>query len=221
MNARRYHAALFGIVSGCIVCSGCGESNATLAQAAAKSNACAPFAVHPGTVDPTPYPYDCVPPRGAEEGTYIAQFSGSLAGCYFTSIGTARLLPNADGSGGTHCFVTTLDMDTTNPLCIAVANLGGEGIAVRFRGTYTYTGDGDLCEVFQIIGGLLDGATFPALTQVLPDGNLVVSTLDVRSFCPEPPASRPGTPTLLGTGIGHRIGEKGDDPRGSGKLDCG
>src|SRR5438105_15397733 len=51
----------------------------------------------------TPYDYDAPPRPGKERGTYMAAGTGSLGpDCFFTCIGTAKYLPNPDGSRGKH-----------------------------------------------------------------------------------------------------------------------
>src|SRR5256885_9838030 len=63
-----------------------------------------PAAGHADITNTTPYDYDSPPKPGKERGTYMAAATGSLGpDCFFTFIGTAKYLPNPDGSGGKHC----------------------------------------------------------------------------------------------------------------------
>lgn len=212
--------ALMTLVPGLLLASisGC-NSDAITASAATvpSSNPNAESGFDPS--DPTPYDYDNPPPPGAETGTYIATFVGSAGGCFAVGTGTFKLLANPDGSGGRHLFRGTLALDKTFPQCASLGAQIAEGPAV-IAGTYTYNGDGTLCEDLHIVGGPLDGEPAPALTYVSPDGsNIIPNFSDVRAHCPDVPAPGPAFAPLIGLGIGFRIGVFGDDPPGSGLLD--
>jgi hypothetical protein len=166
-------------------------------------------------IDATPHDYDHVPPPGTEGGTYHASFRASILGCFFTAAGTAKLLPNPDGTGGKHCFKTNNEVDQTLPECAAVAPLL-EAPIVGF-GEYTYNGDGTLCENLKVVGGPFDGTPVPFLTYVDPDGKwLMVHSQDATQVCP----GLPPNGFIVGDGRGDRIGRQGDDPSGSGELAC-
>src|SRR5437773_12041530 len=69
----------------------------------------------------TPYDYDQPPAPGKEQGTYMAAATGSFGpDCFFTFIGTAKYLPNPDGSAA-------------SPAPRANARLRGAAPAVRSR----------------------------------------------------------------------------------------
>jgi hypothetical protein len=165
----------------------------------------------------TPYDYDRPPPRGAERGTYMAAATGSLGpDCFFTFIGTAKYLPNPDGSGGRHCTKGNIELSGTGPACALGKPF--EAMPVVSTANYTYNGDGTLCERVTIVGGLLDGMQFPFHTYLDPNGMWVfVTTQDIAYPC----AGATSTiPELTSQGPGYRIGKFGDDPPGSGELPC-
>src|SRR3989441_7338783 len=92
----------------------------------------------------TPYDYDYPPKRGRERGTYMAAATGALGpDCFFTFIGGAKLLPNPDRSGGTHCAKGNIELSGSGPLCALKPQ--AEGALVVIGGTYTYNRDGTLC----------------------------------------------------------------------------
>jgi len=66
----------------------------------------------------TPYDYDQPPAPGREQGTYMAAATGSFGpDCFFTAIGTAKYLPNPDGSGGKHCTKGNVELTGSGPGC--------------------------------------------------------------------------------------------------------
>src|SRR5881628_455696 len=66
----------------------------------------------------TPYDYDHPPKPGTERGTYMAAATGSFGpDCFFTFIGTAKYLPNPDGSGGKHCTKGNVELSGSGPGC--------------------------------------------------------------------------------------------------------
>src|SRR5439155_889250 len=66
----------------------------------------------------TPYDYDQPPAPGKEQGTYMAAATGSFGpDCFFTAIGTAKYLPNPDGSGGKHCTKINVELSGSGPGC--------------------------------------------------------------------------------------------------------
>src|SRR2546423_4475259 len=69
-------------------------------------------------VETTPYPYAKPPAPGIEKGTYAYNGSG-FAGpdCFFTIAGTAKFLPNTDGSGGSLCAKSNIQFVGTGPFC--------------------------------------------------------------------------------------------------------
>jgi hypothetical protein len=167
--------------------------------------------------DPTPYDYERIPKPGKERGTYSATAGGTLpTGCAFASIGMAKLLPNAEGTGGTHCFKASIEVDGTTPSCAALKTLLEPSLFV-IGGTYRYNGDGTLCENLAIIGGPLDGQAVTFHSQVDPKGKWVMlSAQNVAYACPGLDPHGGG----LADGLGLKIGKFGDDPPGSGVLPC-
>jgi hypothetical protein len=165
----------------------------------------------------TPYDYQHPPKPGKERGTYMAAGTGMLGpDCFFTFIGTAKYLPNPDGSGGRHCTKGDVELSGTGPLCALKA---AEGTLVVLSGTYTYNGDGTLCETNTIVGTPLDGTVLPLHTYVDTKGRWVFATTqDIAYACPG------GAPSNLGQvnsqGPGYKISSFGDDPPGSGQLPC-
>src|SRR5436309_13180366 len=64
----------------------------------------------------TLYDYDQPPAPGKEQGTYMAAATGSLGpDCFFTFIGTAKYLPNPDGSGVKHCTKGNVELTGSGP----------------------------------------------------------------------------------------------------------
>ena len=165
----------------------------------------------------TPYDYQHPPKPGKERGTYMAAAAGSLGpDCFFTFIGTAKYLPNRDGSGGKHCTKGNIELSGSGPACAVGKPF--ENVPVVTSSDYTYNGDGTLCERVTIIGGPLDGMEFPFHTYVAPDGKWVfVTTQDIAYPC----ANAASNVLLLNSqGPGFRIAQSGDDPPGSGELPC-
>ena len=165
----------------------------------------------------TPYDYDRAPNRGVEGGTYMAAATGALGpDCFFTGIGTAKLLPNPDGTGGQHCFKANLELSGSGPLCALKPML--EGALLVAGGTYTYNGDGTLCESLKVIGGPLDGQPIAFHTYIDPRGQWAyVTQQEIAYPCPGVAANMDG---VTAQGPGFKIGSHGDDPPGSGQLPC-
>src|SRR5207247_4740877 len=66
----------------------------------------------------TPYDYDSPPTPGKERGTYMAAGTGSFGpDCFFTFIGTAKYLPNRDGSGCKHCTKGNVELTGNDAGC--------------------------------------------------------------------------------------------------------
>jgi hypothetical protein len=165
----------------------------------------------------TPYKYDRPPPKGTEGGTYMAAATGALGpDCFFTFIGTAKLLPNPDGTGGQHCFKGNTELSGSGPLCALKPAL--EGALFVAGGTYTYNGDGTLCESLKVIGGPLDGQALAFHTYIDPKGQWAyVTQQEIAYACPGVAANMDG---VTSSGPGLKIGAHGDDPPGSGMLPC-
>jgi len=167
-------------------------------------------------VNPTPYDYDSVPLPGAEAGTYA--FNGaSSAGpdCFLVITGTAKLLPNAERSGGTICIKGNIDVRGTGPLCPALMTQTTM-LAVN-SGTYSYNGDGTLCENVHIVGGPFDGQPLTFHTYVDPKGRWLLPTAENIAYpCPGIVANG----QVIVSGTAFKIGTHGDDPPGSGMLPC-
>jgi hypothetical protein len=165
----------------------------------------------------TPYDYDRAPSKGAEGGTYMAAATGSLGpDCFYTFIGGAKFLPNPDGSGGKHCTKGNIELSGSGPLCALKPLV--EGTLAVLGGTYTYNGDGTLCEHLKVIGGPTNGTDFIFHTYVDAKGQWVYATQqDIAYGCADAPANPPDA-TVQGPGF--KIGMHGDDPPGSGLLPC-
>ena len=164
----------------------------------------------------TPYDYDQPPAPGKEQGTYMAAATGSFGpDCFFTAIGTAKYLPNPDGSGGKHCTKINVELSGSGPGC---AFKPFETMPVVITADYTYNGDGTLCERAKLVGGPLDGTEFPFHTYVDTNGRWVFpTTQDIAYPCPGAASNLTGLTTQ---GPGFKIGKFGDDPPGSGELPC-
>ena len=164
----------------------------------------------------TPYDYDRPPAAGSETGTYMAAATGSFGpDCFFTFIGTAKYLANPDGSGGRHCTKGNVELTGTGPGC---AFKPFETMPLVIEASYTYNGDGTICEHARLVGGPLAGTEFPFHTYVATDGRWVFpTTQDIAYPCPNAASNLTG---LTGQGPGFRIGKFGDDPPGSGLLPC-
>ena len=172
---------------------------------------------HADVTNTTPYDYDHPPKPGTEKGTYMAAATGSFGpDCFFTFIGTAKYLPNRDGSGGKHCTKGNIELSGSGPACAVGKPF--ETMPVVNLSDYTYNGDGTLCERVKIVGGPLDGMEFPLHTYVDTNGMWVfVTTQDIAYPCPN---AATNLTELNSQGPGFRIGKFGDDPAGSGELPC-
>ena len=164
----------------------------------------------------TPYDYDHPPKPGTERGTYMAAATGSFGpDCFFTFIGTAKYLPNPDGSGGKHCTKGNVELSGSGPGC---AFKPYETMPVVTETDYTYNGDGTLCERVRFVGGPLAGTEFPFHTYVDPNGRWVFPTTQEIAYpCPNAASNITG---INSQGPGFKIGAFGDDPAGSGQLPC-
>ena len=171
---------------------------------------------HADITNTTPYDYDRPPGPGRELGTYMAAGTGSFGpDCFFTFIGTAKYLPNPDGSGGKHCTKGNVELTGSGAGC---AFKPFENMLVVIESDYTYNGDGTLCEHARLVGGPLAGTEFPLHSYVAPDGSWVFPTAqDIAYPCPNAASNLSG---LTVQGPGFKIGRFGDDPAGSGQLPC-
>jgi len=138
---------------------------------------------HADITNTTPYDYDSPPRPGKEQGTYMAAATGSFGpDCFFTFIGTAKYLPNPDGSGGKHCTKGNIELSGSGPACAVGKPF--ETMPVVNLSDYTYNGDGTLCERVKIVGGPLDGMVFSLHTYVDTNGMWVfVTRSPVGSSC--------------------------------------
>jgi hypothetical protein len=166
--------------------------------------------------DTTPHDYAHPPKAGRERGTYAFNGSGSAgADCYAAIDGTARFLPNAARTGGDLCVKFNFDTRGTGPLCPVAALF--EGSIAVLGGTYTYNGDGTICENLHFIGGALDGMPATFHTFLDPKGRWILPTSqDIAYPCPGVPANG----QTIGHAVGFKISKVGDDPPGSGTLNC-
>jgi hypothetical protein len=174
-----------------------------------------------------PYPYDDPPAPGSERGTYAFNGSGAAGpDCLYTVIGTAKFLPNADLSGGRICVKYNVELRGTGPVCAAAPLIEGElGV---LSATYTYNGDGTLCERATSSIGPFKNFQSMFHDYVAPDGSWVlISNQDVAYACPNalPPGDFNVSPEdlsarVIGSAMNHKIGAHGDDPPGSGELPC-
>src|SRR5438093_12831346 len=89
------------------------------------------------------------------------------------SSGTAKYLPNPDGSGGKHCTKGNVELTGSGPGC---AIKPFENMLVVLPADYTSNGDGTLCERAKLVGGPLDGTEFPFHTYVDTNGRWVFPT---------------------------------------------
>lgn len=166
--------------------------------------------------DSTPYNYVKVPAPGREGGTYAFTSYGALGapGCTGTAIGAAKLLPNAERTGGSFCAKFNIQSEAGCPLAPGV-----DPTLIVVGGTYTLNGDGTLCENTAIIGGPLDGTPTVFHTYIDPKGKwLLASTQDIAYGCPD--ATIPDNGPLIANAVALKISELGDDPPGSGTLPC-
>jgi hypothetical protein len=166
--------------------------------------------------DTTPYDYDRPPKAGKEEGTYVFSTTGAAGpDCVYTCIGTIKLLPNAEGTGGNLCGKCNVDLRGSGLVCLA-APLVENTLAV-LGGPYTYNGDGTLCENTKFIGGLLNDIAITFHTYVDPKGKwLNSSNQDIAYACPGIVPNG----VVIGSAVSFKIGKHGDDPPGSGVLPC-
>src|SRR5713226_121097 len=68
--------------------------------------------------DSTPYDYGTLPQSGIERGTYVfnGYFSDGPPNCNGVAIGTAKFLPNGQGTGGTFCAKFNVQVEPSCPL---------------------------------------------------------------------------------------------------------
>jgi len=172
--------------------------------------------VRADVTDTTPYDYDHPPKVGREAGTYGFTGSGAFGpDCVFVAIGTAKFLPNGAGTGGTFCSKLNLELRGSGPAC-ASAPVAEPALAV-VGGTYTYNGDGTICENLHIVGSPLNGMPMTFHTYVSPDGKTLVSSAqDIAYACPGIVPNG----QITATAVSMKIGQHGDDPPGSGQLPC-
>lgn len=166
--------------------------------------------------DSTPYDYATVPAPGREGGTYAFTGYGSLGapGCTGTSIGTAKLLPNAEGTGGLFCAKANIQSEAGCPLAPGV-----DPALLVAGGTYTLNGDGTQCENLTIVGGPLDGTPIIFHTYIDPKGRwLIASSQDIAYSCPD--ATIPDNGPAITSAVALKISKFGDDPPGSSMLPC-
>jgi hypothetical protein len=166
--------------------------------------------------DTTPYTYDHVPKRGRERGTYAFNGSGALGpDCYVSIVGAAKFLPNAARTGGDLCLKFNFEPRGSGPFCSPAAQAAGS-IGV-LGGTYTYNGDGTICENLHFIGGGLEGIPATFHTYLDPKGRWILPTgQNIAYPCPGVAANG----FVISQAIGFKISKFGDDPSGSGTLNC-
>ena len=166
--------------------------------------------------DTTPYDYGHPPKRGREKGTYAFNGSGALGDdCYVSIVGVAKFLPNAARSGGDLCLKFNFEARGTGPFCPPAAMFAGN-IGV-LAGPYTYNGDGTICENLHFIGGGLNGLPATFHTYLDPKGRWILPTGQNIAY-PCPGVAQNGF--VIGHAVGFKISKVGDDPPGSGRLDC-
>lgn len=162
----------------------------------------------------SPHDYDRLPRNGREGGTYAfnGYFSAGPPGCTGAVIGTAKFLPNPDGSGGQLCAKFNVEIEAG----CATAPLANSTLMAA-AGTYTYNGDGTLCEQTVFVGGPLAGMSAVFHTYVDPKGRwLLASSQDVAYAGCGAPANGP----VISNAIANKVSNRGDDPPGSGTLAC-
>ena len=166
--------------------------------------------------DTTPYDYSHPPKPGRERGTYAFNGSGALGpDCYVAIVGVAKFLPNAARTGGDLCLKFNFDSRGTGPFCPPAAM--AEGTIGVLGGPYTYNGDGTICENLHFIGGALNGMPATFHTYLDPKGRWILPTgQDIAYPCPGVAANG----QAIGPAVGFKISKFGDDPPGSGTLDC-
>jgi hypothetical protein len=172
--------------------------------------------VRADVTNPTPYDYDRLPVPGVEGGTYAFNGAGSVGpDCVAAVTGTAKVLPNPDGTGGTICAKGSLDVRGTGPLCPVL--MTQTTTPTVLGGTYTYNGDGTICENLHIVGGPFDGQPVTFHTFLDPKGRWALPTATNIAYpCPGIVANG----QLIGSTTAFKIGKHGDDPPGSGLLPC-
>ena len=139
--------------------------------------------------------------------------------CFATLVGAARFLPNASGTGGTLCAKSNIQLVGAGPVCAAAIATGGQQQLFVFGGPYTYNPDGTICENLKIIGGLFDGQPITAHDYVSPKGDWILPTVESIDY-PCPGLPQPQTGVLAGPATLFKISRIGDDPAGSGSLQC-
>jgi hypothetical protein len=190
-----------------------------------KTLACAPLllgavlwagATSADVTDTTPYDYDKPPKAGKEGGTYAFTASGGAGpDCAAVAIGTAKLLPDGTGTGGSLCANANFEFDGTGPACALAPVI--EPVLQHAGGTYTLNGDGTACFNMVVIGGPLNGTPVTFHSYLDPSGRFAVTTLqDIVYPCPGVPANGPAFASLTA----FRIGKHGDNPPKSGVLPC-
>ncbi len=146
---------------------------------------------HADITNTTPYDYDSPPKPGKERGTYMAAATGSLGpDCFFTFIGTAKYLPNPDGSGGKHCTKGNVELTGSGPGC---AIKPFENMLVVVSADYTYNGDGTCVNAPSSLADRSMGRSSPSIP------------MSIRMACgcsPRRRTSRTRAPTRLPTSPG-------------------
>jgi hypothetical protein len=168
--------------------------------------------------DTTPYDYNHPPKPGRERGTYAFNGSGALGDdCYVSIVivGVAKFLPNAAGGGGDLCLKFNFEAKGTGLFC-PPAMLAQGSIGV-LGGPYTYNGDGTICENLHFIGGALNGMPATFHTYLDPKGRWILPTGQNIAY-PCPGVAPNGQ--VIGHAVGFKISKVGDDPPGSGMLNC-
>jgi len=84
-------------------------------------------------------------------------------------------------------------------------------------GPYTYNGDGTICENLHFIGGGLNGISATFHTYLDPKGRWILPTgQNIAYPCPGVAANG----LVISHAVGFKISKFGDDPPGSGRLNC-
>jgi hypothetical protein len=168
----------------------------------------------------TPYPYDSPPAPGVEKGTYAFNGSG-YAGvdCFTTIIGAVKFLPDGSGKGGTMCVKANIQFLGAGPICASAIASGEQKQLFLLSGPYTYNHDGTMCENLKILGGIFNGLPATFHDYVSPKGDLIfLANENIDYACPGIAQTQSGL--AIGTANLFKISKVGDDPPGSGKLDC-
>ena len=166
--------------------------------------------------DTTPYNYDHPPKPGRERGSYAFNGSGSVGpDCYVSIVGVAKFLPNAARTGGNLCLKFNFESRGSGPFCAPASQAQGS-IGV-LGGPYTYNGDGTICENLHFIGGGLNGISATFHTYLDPKGRWILPTgQNIAYPCPGVAANG----VVISHAVGFKISKFGDDPPGSGRLNC-